>query len=125
MEKTLDFWDHLDLLVQAHPLIIDRPKGSSHPRYPERIYPLDYGYLEGTTASDGAGVDVWRGSDYRSSNIRRKPNAISAVLATVDLVKNDCEVKILVDCSEADITKLIAFHNSGAMRAEIIRRPER
>jgi inorganic pyrophosphatase len=26
------------------------------------IYPLDYGYLEITTSSDGGGIDVWFGS---------------------------------------------------------------
>lgn len=43
-----DFWLKLDQLVAASNLKIDRPKGTSHPRYPSFIYPLDYGYLEDT-----------------------------------------------------------------------------
>ncbi len=49
-------------LIVTNSLVIDRPKGSSHPRYPHVIYPLDYGYLENTTSSDGDGIDVWLGS---------------------------------------------------------------
>jgi predicted acetyltransferase len=48
-----DFWQALDKLVSDSEIVIDRPKGSAHPRYPEFIYPLEYGYLKGTTAMDG------------------------------------------------------------------------
>jgi len=41
---------------------IDRPRGTAHPRFPEFIYPLDYGYLEGPQGGDGNAVDVWRGA---------------------------------------------------------------
>ena len=57
-----DFWDYLDKLVATRVLIIDRPKNTAHPRYPDLVYPLDYGYLEGTTTVDGGGVDIWIGS---------------------------------------------------------------
>ncbi len=49
-------------LAKSGALVVDRPKGSAHPRYPEMIYPLDYGYLENTSAADGGGLDVWIGS---------------------------------------------------------------
>ena len=29
---------------------VDRPLGSAHPDYPEMIYPLNYGYIEGIMA---------------------------------------------------------------------------
>ncbi len=41
------FWTALSNLVRSATLRVDRPKGSRHPRYPDRVYPLDYGYLEG------------------------------------------------------------------------------
>ena len=47
-----DFWSHLDRLVESCGLVIDRPKGTAHPRYPDLIYPVDYGYLDGTTAME-------------------------------------------------------------------------
>ena len=53
------FWHELAHLAVNNSIVIDRPKGSPHPRYPEVIYPLDYGYLEGTISADGDGTDVW------------------------------------------------------------------
>ncbi|MCI8554644.1 MAG: hypothetical protein HFJ80_06845 [Clostridiales bacterium] len=38
---------------------IDRPLGSCHPLYPERIYPVNYGFLPGTTGGDGEALDVY------------------------------------------------------------------
>lgn len=56
------FWDRADELVASSEVVIDRPRGSLHPRWGHVVYPLDYGYLAGTTAMDGGGVDVWIGS---------------------------------------------------------------
>ena len=53
-----NFWHCLDQLVSSSRVTIDRPKGSIHPRFEDIVYPLDYGFLEETTASDGAGIDV-------------------------------------------------------------------
>ena len=57
-----DFWKALDELVNNSELIIDRPKGTAHPKYPNFIYKVDYGYLKDTSSTDGAGIDVWVGS---------------------------------------------------------------
>ena len=43
------FWQHLDEMVAGSELVIDRPRGSRHPRVHDTIYPLDYGYLAGTS----------------------------------------------------------------------------
>jgi len=48
-------------LVKTNAIIIERPKGRPHPRYPEVIYPFDYSYLENTSAGDGDDIDVWIG----------------------------------------------------------------
>lgn len=52
----MEFWQALENLVAASQTIIDRPQGSAHPRYPDMIYPLDYGYLHDTHGGDGAGM---------------------------------------------------------------------
>lgn len=109
-----DFWTYLDKLVAESKIVIDRPKGSRHPRYAEIIYPLDYGYLDGTTASDRGGIDIWRGS--------RKTGKLSAVIMTVDLHKRDTEIKILLGCTEAEIQTILNFHNDQKMRATLVRR---
>ncbi len=82
------FWQRADELVAAHPVAIDRPGGSGHPRFREIVYPFDYGYLEGTGAIDGDGVDCWRGS--------RPGLAVTGAIVTVDVIKADSEVKWLV-----------------------------
>jgi len=109
-----DFWAALDRLVAESQIVIDRPKGSMHPRYPDIIYPVDYGYLEGTTAADGGGIDVWIGS----SEDRR----ITAVICTVDLLKRDSETKILIGCTESEVQMILVVHNSDSMRGLLIRR---
>jgi inorganic pyrophosphatase len=98
-----DFWEYLDRLV------IDRPRGSHHPRYPDLIYPVDYGYLEGTTTVDGGGVDVWVGTLPEKS--------LTALVLTVDLHKRDVEVKLLLGCSEVEQQTILDFHNDGLMCA--------
>jgi len=86
-----EFWQALDKLVAQSKIIIDRPKGSQHPKYSDYIYPLDYGYLENTSSMDGSGIDVWRGScgDH-----------VDAIICIVDLVKRDSEMKILIGCND-------------------------
>ena len=41
-----DFWRALDSLVDNSEIVIDRPKGTAHPKYPDFIYKVDYGYLK-------------------------------------------------------------------------------
>lgn len=38
---------------------VDRPLGSSHPRYPDMKYPVNYGYVDGAFAADGEEQDVY------------------------------------------------------------------
>lgn len=40
-------------------VIIDRPLGSRHPKYRDIIYPINYGYIEGTIAPDGEEQDAY------------------------------------------------------------------
>ena len=112
--NKMDFWQALDLLVKEHELIIDRPRGSAHPRYPDFVYPLDYGYLRGTASSDGGGIDVWRGTAN---------TGVVAVMTIVDLLKRDSEIKILLGCTEAEINTINRVHNDTEfMKGILVRR---
>ena len=111
-----EFWKHLEQLIASSQVVIDRPKGSAHPRYPDFIYPLDYGYLHPTTTVDGGGVDVWVGS--------QPGRALGAVLCSVDLTKRDVEVKILLGCTEEEIDQIQAFMNQYTMRVILVRRED-
>ena len=54
--EKLDYSDVIGLTVSGK---IDRPLNSSHPRHPEMIYPINYGYVEGVIAGDGAEQDIY------------------------------------------------------------------
>ena len=111
-----DFWQALDTLVSGSEIVIDRPRGSAHPRYPNFIYPLDYGYLKGTTAMDGGGIDVWRGSDPEGR--------VDSILCIVDLVKRDSEIKVLIGCTEEEKALVYQAHNeTDMMKGILIQRP--
>lgn len=98
-----DFWHALDRLIAESEIVIDRPKDSCHPHYPEMVYPLDYGYLKNTSSMDGDGIDVWRGS---SEN-----DGLTAIMVIVDLWKRDSEIKLLIDVNEEEMQEIYSFHN--------------
>lgn len=108
------FWIALDALLSQSKLIIDRPKGTKHPRY-NFIYEVDYGYLKNTSSMDGGGIDVWRGTSEQQT--------IDAIICTVDLVKKDSEIKILLGCTEDEKNIILNFHNdSQYMKGIMLRR---
>jgi len=37
-----EFWNAVDELVNNSEIVIDRPKGTAHPKYPNLIYEVDY-----------------------------------------------------------------------------------
>lgn len=38
---------------------VDRPIGTPHPKHPEIIYPINYGYIPGVLGGDGEELDVY------------------------------------------------------------------
>ena len=109
------FWNMLDELVAEHEIVIDRPQGSRHPRYPEVVYELDYGYLAGTSSMDGGGIDLWLGTDA--------DRRVTGVICTVDKLKGDSEIKLLIGCTESEMLIAERFHNdSEYMKGLLIRR---
>ena len=114
-EESAAFWDALDALAAACERVIDRPCGTVHPKYPSFVYPLDYGYLKNTSSADGDGIDIWLGSDARQQ--------IDAVIVTVDLLKRDSEIKILIGCTEDEKLLALRAHNETEfMKGLLIRR---
>jgi inorganic pyrophosphatase len=99
----------MESLLTTLAIVIDRPRGSSHPRYPDVIYPLDYGYLEHTTSGDGGGIDIWLGSSD-SMKAKRGDKTLTGILCTFDTLKRDAEIKLLIGCNEADIQIIRDFH---------------
>ncbi|MEH2231002.1 MAG: hypothetical protein V7K71_15500 [Nostoc sp.] len=111
-DRSTDFWFKLDRLVALNNLKIDRPKGTSHPRYPSFVYPLDYGYLQDTRSGDGSDIDVWIGS--------LSSQTVTAVICSVDLEKRDTEIKILLGCTAEESRVILDIHNIGSQSAILL-----
>ena len=108
------FWKMLDSLVRDSEIVIDRPKGTVHPKYPDFVYEVDYVYLKDTSSMDGAGIDVWVGSGEKR---------VDAVMCTVDCLKRDSEIKILIGCTEEEKLSIYRAHNDTQyMKGIMIRR---
>ena len=97
-----EFGQALDELVRGSEIVIDRPKGTARPRFPELIYQVDYGYRKDTASMDGAGIDVVGSGEKR----------IEAIMCILDLMKRDFEIKILIGCTEEEKAIIYKAHNA-------------
>lgn len=52
---------------------------------------------------DGGGIDVWIGT--------KPEKQIDAVMCIVDLVKRDSKIKILIGCTEKEMSLVYQAHN--------------
>ena len=87
---------------------IDRPLGSHHPRYVDIIYPINYGYIEGTMAADGEEQDAYILGV--NTAIKEFTGKVIAIIHRYD----DKEEKLVVapdgiDFSDEEIAKQVHF----------------
>jgi len=108
MNTNIDsqFWQTMMELAESGIIVLDRPRGSAHPRYPDMIYPLDYGYLENPSAADGGGIDVWIGSTGEKT--------LTGILCTFDRLKRDAEIKLIIGCTAMDVETIQGFNHDMA-----------
>lgn len=71
-------------------------------RHESAVYPLDYGYLSGTSGGDGNEIDAWRGSDTEA--------LLDAVVCTCDPMRRASEVKLLIGCAEEEKVTVCQVH---------------
>ncbi len=114
LQVSENFWRHLQQLVETSEIIIDRPRGSTHPCYPGYVHPVDYGHLKNTSSTDGSEIDIWVGS----SGTER----VEGILCIVDMDKQDSEIKILFSCNGDEIERIFILQSQGSMSAVLIRR---
>ncbi len=73
-------------LGQTVDVVIDRPLGSRHPRHPDIVYPVNYGYVPGTVSDDGMPIDVYLlGVD---GPVERSTGVVIAVVLRADDVED-------------------------------------
>lgn len=113
-ENNALFWQKLDTIFLSSTLTIERPKNSLHPKYSNLIYPVDYGYLQDTIGSDSEEIDVFLGS--------QENRQIQAIVVSADILKKDCEVKIILGCSEDEIQAILFFLNQSESQKTVLLR---
>jgi len=59
LEKELKSVLPRSFLGKTVDILIDRPLGSKHPKYPNIIYPINYGYIPDVIGGDGEELDVY------------------------------------------------------------------
>ena len=106
--------DYSGIIGQTVSGTIDRPVGSAHPRHPDMIYPINYGYVDGVMAGDGAEQDVYVFGVAKP--IRSFTGKVAAVLHRL----NDCEDKWIVSIDgktpdKDEILRKIAFQKQYFM----------
>lgn len=57
-EKEILIMDSKDYIGKIVTVTMDRPMGSTHPKH-GFIYPVNYGYIEGTVSGDGEELDAY------------------------------------------------------------------
>ena len=110
-------WTHWETLIRRRGVTIDRPHGTRHPAHPSIIYPMDYGYVNGTRGTDGEGLDVFRGTAR---------TGLAGAIVSTDRRKGDREFKLLYDCSPEEIYLAHGFINFDRRRMKgvlVLRKP--
>ena len=102
-------WRYWEELIALNGVTIERPFRSLHPVYPEIVYPIDYGYVNGTTSSDGSEVDVFVGGAELG---------LVGLIMTQDFRRNDREVKLLYNCGPREVYLAHGFINFDQRRME-------
>ena len=65
-------------------------------------------------SSDQSPIDVFRGSEISS--------LVLAIAVSADILKKDCEVKLLVGCSEEEIHDILEFLNQTEFQKAVLLR---
>ncbi len=96
------------MLGKTVTVTIDRPLGSTHPKYKELVYPINYGYIKGVIAGDGQEQDAY------VLGVNVPVATFTGVVIAVIHRHNDVEEKWVVapnDCvfTQGDIKRATAF----------------
>ena len=96
-----------DWVGQTVDVVIDRPMGTTHPRFPDFVYPINYGYIPGTMAPDGHPIDAYvLGAEYP---IKRCSAMVIAVIRRRDDVEDKLVVALSGEWSKASIIESTSF----------------
>lgn len=106
------FWQKVDTLYYSSHIEIVRPKGTSHLRYKNLIYPVDYGYLTDTVGESGHGIALFIGTSGVET--------ITTMVIAADILKKDIEIKLLVGCTVEEEEAVLEFLNQTDFQKTIL-----
>ncbi len=106
------FWQKIDTLYYSSHMELVRKKGTSHQRYKNLVYPLDYGYLTDTLTESGHGIAVFMGTSGNES--------VSTMVIAADILKKDVEIKLLVGCTPDEERAVLEFLNQTDYQKTIL-----
>lgn len=115
MENNAFFWQKLDTLLMSNEIKIKHRKGERHPQFHGIVYPIDFGFLEGTNGANNSEIGIYVGS---------KPSTlVQAMVVGCDILSKTVEVVLVVGCSDEEIEIIAKFLNSMEFqKALLIRR---
>ena len=100
---------------------IDRPIGSSHPKYPDHIYLVNYGYVPNTISGDGEELDCYILGEYKPLKDYK-----GKCIAIIHRLEEDDDKLIIVpqnkNYTNSEIRLLTDFQEKF-FKSEIIRTP--
>ncbi len=111
-ENNALFWQKVDTLVLSSSMKIDRPKGTSHYKYSNLVYPVDYGYLSDSMATESSLIDIYWGES--------RSNDVNGIVISADILKKDCVVKLLVGCTDQEMLDVLEFLNQTDFQKAIL-----
>ena len=68
--------------------------------------------MSDSTGSDQSPIDVFKGSI--------KSTKVGAIVVTADILKRDCEAKLLIGCSEEEIQNILVFLNQTEFQKAVL-----
>ncbi|ERJ12755.1 inorganic diphosphatase [Haloplasma contractile] len=81
---------YLNFMGKQVTVVMDRPLGSTHPRYNELYYPINYGYIPNTLAEDHREIDAYIVGEFVPLSVYQ------GIVIAVIVRKNDVENKLVV-----------------------------
>lgn len=76
------------------------------------IYPVDYGYLKDTMSTESDPVHLYVGTD--------SDKRVNAIVISADILKKDCVAKLLIGCTEEEMSKIMRFMNQTEFQKTIL-----
>ena len=111
-ENNAYFWQKLDAAYMSGNLKTIYKKGAVHPRYPELIFPCDYGHVQ--SDADDTSLKVFKGT---------KNKKVEALVVCANLLEKDLTSIALVGVNEKEEEEILRFLNSNDFqKCVIIRR---